>query len=261
VIVIGEIDEDWATPENLFEYGEEDLCQVTVYGVIWGDDVPLHMREVEEPTKEQWVGRKTYNIHRGYLRVIMGFLREISLMFGGKVKEHNCLFRGTYLTKILDHFAAELPSIVQGAESRWRSRTLNPLLQRQIRGLADQEPGQVEVAVGKTLEAAADFYLTLDPLHPNQVKSVLRYTLYVWQVRWSLRYLTDPMPGQSSYTRTRNNTVHLFNARADISDEEHGAVALTKEEVKLIVEEGIERFYLAMIAEAGLQSMIERGEQ
>ena len=50
---------------------------------------------------------ETFKIHAGYL----GFLREINFMYQNNISFHTTLHRATYLIKILDSFAAELPLI------------------------------------------------------------------------------------------------------------------------------------------------------
>jgi hypothetical protein len=172
-------------------------------------------------------------VHRGYYRVIRGFLREIALMYDEEVKDQQCLFRATYLLKILDHFAAELPGITKGSERSWRSRALNPLLQRQLRGLSDQDSKRIRVQVGSDPTSVTAFYLTHDPLHPGVVPQLLRNLLYVPPVRWSLEHLCRP-GCEGSYLRTLQNTHHILKSRAALSPSEFDSVPLCDFEVQLI---------------------------
>jgi hypothetical protein len=215
--------------------------------VIYGADVSSSARELTAPRKADRLPAKWYSIHRGYLRVIKGFLREIKLMYKERVKEHNCLFRATYLLKILDHFAQELPSIAKGAESRWRSRALNPLLQRQLLGVPDQEPNLVRIMVGSSKDEAAAAYLTRDPLDPSEVQNLLRRILYVWPVRWSLSYLYKKATAES-YASSRENTVSLFWERRGVSDEEYDACSLCSYEEAVIRAEDLEVHYKSLLS-------------
>ena len=88
-------------------------------------------------------------------------------MYQDNISFHTTLHCATYLIKILDSFAVELP-LIRGRLSpeTWRSRVLNPLLQRQLNGVSDQEPEMVEQAVRSTPEKVARFYLGADLLNP-----------------------------------------------------------------------------------------------
>lgn len=181
-------------------------------------------------------------MHLGYYRVIRGFLREIDLMYGEGREDQQCLFRGTYLLKILDHFAAELPGIAKGDEAHWRSRALNPLLQRQLHGLSDQDSEKIMNEIGPSTTAVTAFYLTQDPLDPDIVPQLLRELLYVWPVRWSLGYLDRP-GGKKSYSRTCQNTKHIWDARKSLPLSEYDAVPLCDFEIRLIEVEELGRYY------------------
>ena len=231
-------------PKSLFGYKADDLCEVLVRAVCYGKDVPKEAKELQAPDEENELGvGKRYKVHAGYRRAIAGFLREIDLMYQDKVTEHNCLFRATYLLQVLDHFVDELPGITAGAESRWRSRALNPLLQRQLRGTFDQSPRSIMLDVGPTKEEAAEYYLSRDPLDPAECCNLLTGILYVWPVRWSLGHLTAKATAQG-YLRTRNNTEHLLRERREISDEEWESLTLWPYEKTILVAEGLTNFYL-----------------
>jgi hypothetical protein len=174
--------------DSLFDYRAGDLCKVGVRPVVHGPDVSGDARNLASPTDAQLLPVKWYSIHQGYLRVIEGFLREIDLKLKDKVNDHDCLYRAVYLLKILDHFAQELPSVTRGMESRWRSRALNPLLQRQLVGICDLDL-ETTRCWAKTPDAVARLYLTRDPLDPDEVTNLLRGILYVWPVFWSLGHL------------------------------------------------------------------------
>jgi hypothetical protein len=222
----------------LFTYGESELCTILVHPVVYAKDVPLEARELECPAEEHLLPPKRHKIHRGYLRVLKGFLREIDLMYKDGIKEHNCLFRATYLLKILDHFVEELPRVVPGAESRWRSRSLNPLLQRQLQRILDQEPRMVEIQVGTTPDGAARFYLMRDPLDPALIPEVIRGILYVWPVRWSLGSLHSSC-STKHYDCVRANATSLLRTGTDVDDQKDARGKLTKNEKAVIAAENL----------------------
>jgi hypothetical protein len=234
---------------NHFRYQERELCDVKVFNVVYGKKATVDHRQLERPTGAELQKPTVYKIHAGYSTVLRGFLREIELMYDDSVQEHNCLFRATYLLKILDHFAAELPAISSGIESRWRSRVLNPILQRQLRGVFDQEPEMVEKTIGPTLEDAANFYLQLDPLGPDRKQDRLRNILYVWPVRWSLAYMGVDGT-QDSYTRTRITTEHLLEERGHVSDEDYNSRVLMPYEYTVICQEKLGDYYEDVITNA-----------
>ena len=125
--------------ESFIDY--ESLCTVIIHAVIqdprvihkdgWGLLNPKP-EEVINPKPEEVMPPREYRIHAGYRRVLAGFIREIEFTTVDKVETHDCVFRGIYLIKILDHFAEELAHAPPNSGARFRSRVLNPLLQRRL---------------------------------------------------------------------------------------------------------------------------------
>jgi hypothetical protein len=235
--------------ETLFKYGEDDLCEVIVQGVVHGEDAPDKAQDLEPPTTAQLLTARRYKIHAGYYGVLLGFLREIHLVNGDGVKGERSLFRAIYLLKILDHFAKELPGITVDTRSRWRSRALNPILQRQLRGVSDQEAGMVKAEVGKTLEAAVEFYLVRDPICPESVRWRLRNILYVFPVRWSLGHLKIA-GSQENYDDAYEATTRLLSERVKVSDEDFEGKVLCEYELEVIEQEQLKEYYVTYIMEA-----------
>lgn len=193
-----------------------------------------------DPTPEELGPLREHRIHAGYRRVLTGFIWEIEFMIVDKIATHNCLHRGVYLSKVLDLFAEELESVPKNAGVRFRSRVLNPLLQRQLQGICDQEPGMIEKDVGETLEGAAKYYLKLDPLDPKHTNKMLHEILYIWPVRLSL----SPVQGsERRYERGRKNTEFLLIERSNITDDEAALPGLRRYEYRVIKVEQLQAYY------------------
>jgi hypothetical protein len=232
--------------KTLFGYNSDDLCEIGFRPILLNHDPPENAGLLKPPTKEQLGAFKVtwYKIHRGYYRVLKGFLKEIDLAYSEGANDQACLFRGVYLLKILDHFTNELRERNTEDESSWRSRVLNPLLQRQLHGICDQDSGKIRRQVGSDAAAAAAFYLTLDPLAPDMIPRLLYGILHVSPVRWSLGHLHHP-PSLFGYCNVRQNTL-CFPAdshRSLLPDHEFQQVPLCPEVFSIIRKEKLEVYY------------------
>jgi len=214
-----------------FDYGEEETMEIEVCRAI------RNPRAVVPPGGEldpqtfysgcQWF---QYCIHAGYRRVLFAFLQEIGMVCRKELPVDECGFRGRYLAKVLDSFVKELEHHQRKSESflspeagvdfntvephLFRSRVLNPILQRQLRGIPDNEPEMVKKAVGTTIGAAQDFYLSLDPLHPNLARRMLKNLLYISPVRSSLVFFNREVC-EDSWEKILHNTTFMQNNRAE----------------------------------------------
>ena len=186
----------------------------------------------------------TFDIHRGYLRVVVGLNREITFETEDDLKSHNCRFRSMYSMKILDHFAEELLAIGQGPGPRWRSRILNPLLQRQLEGLTDYEAQSVEEGVGSSIEEAVKFYLVQDPLDPKNTLKMMHNILYIWPVRNSLAFINRPS-SEESFRRCSGNSKLLISWICGQDDWIPGRLGLVEKSV--ITREGLTTCYRKLI--------------
>ena len=232
-------------PDNFtFKYRAEDHCTVTVQAIIHSADPSVTPKNLQSPTPAQLGATTSYNIQAGYRRALLCFLREIDLVYKDKVQEPECVFRATYLLKVLDDFMRELwrldPSKIN---HQWRSRSLNPLLQRQFHGVEDQDCATVRARVGETPEHAAQFYLARDPLDPDLVLDLLRGLFLVSPVRWSLAHLHKPGT-RDSYSAARASTQKAVKMRAgkpsgsDQNEDPGVEKKLLPSEVLIIMEEG-----------------------
>ncbi|KAF9642468.1 hypothetical protein BDM02DRAFT_3133071 [Thelephora ganbajun] len=228
--------------EIMFGYDDKSLCTVKVYTIIRRSDLTKEQKQLIPPTRQELSAPRTYKIHEGYRRILAGFLCEIELMTGGLQNNHNCLFRGTYLTMVLNFFARELKEVTDGSDAEWRSAALNPLLQCQLWGLQDQETAMVKLDVGMTLDEALGFYLMKDPLDPDNVKELLRNLIYVWPVRWSLGHLHKPTNHRDSYYEASHHTQHALETFTKTPNYHTNAV-LFEYERQIVINEGIDHFF------------------
>ena len=198
----------------LFDYDDKRLCKVSISKVVLSPNLKGKEREFIVPTKKDIQHQKTVEIHRGYLRFLAGMIREIAFSTEDGITNHNCLFRAEYSVMILDRFAEELMRKQRAPGVRWRSRVLNPLLQRQLEGITDYEAKSVVEAVGPTVEAAARFYLTRDPLDPSNTLEMMHNILYIWPVRQSLACLYTKA-SESNFHHSMKNAQSLIKAFID----------------------------------------------
>jgi len=246
-----------------FDYGEEETMEIEVCRAI------RNPRAVVPPGGEldpqtfysgcQWF---QYCIHAGYRRVLFAFLQEIGMVCRKELPVDECGFRGRYLAKVLDSFVKELEHHQRKSESflspeagvdfntvephLFRSRVLNPILQRQLRGIPDNESALVKKAVGTTMAAAQEFYLSLDPLHPNLARRMFKNLLYISPVRSSLVFFNRQV-NEGSWRNILLNTKFLLGSRS-----EHPAGAWNEEvlydfEIEMIGKENLGGIYQGLI--------------
>jgi hypothetical protein len=230
--------------ETLFRYGQEETFDIVVHKISRLDTLSPTEQETIPPTPAEIGPGVTYKIHAGYRRVLAGFLREIDFTEEDEMKSHVSVFRSTYLMIILDKFAKELAKVVIAAPERFRSVVLNPLLQRQLRGIPDDEVMAVKLEVGPSLADSAKFYLLKDPLDPHHVPVILRNLLYITTVRMSLMYIGSCCPdGDNATEIALHNTGHLSAERVKVSDETWEATRFSGYEVKIMELEGLLPYY------------------
>ena len=234
-----------AAEENAMSFwgpSEEHLVTVTVRKVTRKRSMSYAKRQTTDPTEAELGEPEEYQIHHGYRPFILGLLREIEFMTDGELTTHNCLGRAVYLQEVMDEFAEELKAAFMVVPERWRSRVLNPLLQRQLRGVSDHEPAAVKSEVGDTLEASAAFYLTHDPLNPNLTNKLVRNLLYIWHVRVSLSFFGYCY--EEGWDRTAiQNSQALLEHRSEYTDDEFDEKVLYGFERTLIKGERLERWF------------------
>ena len=230
-------------------------CNLDVKGVIFDSDPPDDPRKLELERAVALNGEVRFTINGGYYRVILGFQREIDLALEDEEDTTPCLFRAMYLLRVLSEFGQELVDAPAGSVTpEWRSRVLNPLLQRQLRGIYDHDSDRIEKEVGPSREDAHKFYLTHDPLDYGVGRRLRHNLLYLWQVRWSLGYIDKNgmhhRATSEDYYRTLASTKMLVNHRKVVTEGEAEDMVLSKSEGEVIDEEGIFCYYEDLVREA-----------
>ncbi|KAF9782610.1 hypothetical protein BJ322DRAFT_163498 [Thelephora terrestris] len=128
--------------------------------------------------------------------------------------------------------------------AKFRSKVLNPIIQRQLRGVADNDSDEVKKAVGTKLEDAVNFYLARDPLNPQDCPALFRNLLYITPVRLSFACY-DSQCSKAVYEKSRLNTKFLRHScvQHDTSDQ----ILLLPFEVEVIEHEGLGGLYRGLI--------------
>ena len=228
---------------ELYKYKNDTECTVLLQPVL-GQAFGEHTAVVDPDEKDLGPPVK-HIVHAGYRPCLAVFIGEIEFMVKELDKSHNCLFRGTYVTKVLDRFGDELQHRPKNqAKTRFRSKVLNPILQRHLRGLTDYEAACVEEAVGKTTTASGMFYLKQDPLDESNRIAMMHNSLYVWPIRNSYVHSgKDELP-DGAFQKTLHNTTALYAAMP----EDWTAGEMSSYELRLITNEKIEEIYAELIA-------------
>jgi len=232
---------DTVEPDQIYAYDDSTELTVVLRPVIGDPDSAD--KGIVDPVEEDLADPIEHVVHGGYRPCLTGFIREIEFMVKGEDKSHNTLFRGTYLTKILDMFSEELMNRPRRqVKTRFRSKALNPILQRQMRGLTDYESGAIRDAAGETAEKVATFYLMRDPLDQASRIEMLHNSMYIWPVRHSYVYLNKKVP-YDGFNHTMRNTLTLYR---DIKSN-WIAGKLTRVERRILEKEGNERVYAELL--------------
>jgi hypothetical protein len=231
---------------TLFEYGEGDIVEIEVKAILRSAKLRKEKEEdLNNPTCWRLGQGKKYKIHAGYCRVLLGFNREIEFVVDDKMENKGVQFRSIYLMQVLDAFVEELEKRTVENPAKFRSQVLNPIIQRQRRGVSDNDSDEVKKAVGTRHKDALKFYLVQDPLDPNSSGVVLRHLLYITPVRMSLACYSSGVNGDS-YEISEGNTKLLATKRSppqEISDE----VLLLPSELDVIKKERLQDVFKYLI--------------
>lgn len=130
---------------------------------------------------------------------------------------HESLRRMAYARRVLNAFGKELEAY-RGDESRFRSRVLTPILQRQLRGLPDCYTPIIHSYISQTdgkvtIADATRFYLGVDPIDTSCIISYRRNLIYNREAKWHLMVLTGKtFPGdRETYNRTLRDHDEVLN--------------------------------------------------
>ena len=245
--VIAIPEDQLSSDSEIFYHDEDETFEIEIMRIVWPPTLTQEQKELGDPGSNDFTTAIRYEIHAGYRLPLRCMLREIRFMTHDNHDSHICLFRATYLMMILDLFADELTRAPKDLTARFRSKALNPLLQRQLRGISDHEGHVVKAEVGSTLNDAANFYLSEDPLDPVHINTVARNLLYIWHVRLALMYIDRPCKRPDRhhhpFTDALGGTNHLAVARGKVTDEDWEKEVLSSFELTTIKEDGLEVYY------------------
>jgi hypothetical protein len=244
----------WAKDQldpTLFEYGREDTIEIEVKAFLRSTRTSEQGAHYNDPGHSQLWSAARYKIHAGYRRVLLGFNREIDFIVDDCMEDEQLRFRAHYLMKVIDAFVCELQGQRVKSPTEFRSRVLNPIVQRQRWGISDNDPEKVKIAVGSTVDDAKRFYLSRDPLDPQDSRTLLRHLLYITSVRTSLGFLHAGLT-KELYERSVFNSKYLMEHRTILSGSGDQAL-LSPSEVKVIQSEGLQELYRELI-EASVSS-------
>jgi hypothetical protein len=110
-----------------------------------------------------------YTIYAGYYPVIVHLEKEIRL---GQKKQRPDFYTN-YLIRILDGFGDELrEGQARNDPARYRSKSLNPFLQRTLRGTPHNDPEAIMNSMGSDRKAVEEYYLSADPVGPTRIREL-----------------------------------------------------------------------------------------
>lgn len=216
--------------------------------------------------KEPKTHEVKYQIPAAYHRIVNQLGWEIDY---GKQDTHEGRRRLSYARGVLDAFGRELEQLevtTKTAMSRFRSKVLTPILQRQLAGVPDAYTPFVRAAVkGRkyddvTIKAVTDFYLARDPTDPTNIPVYRRNLLYIPQARWHLgRLMEDRTEKKTVQAKDIRRYYELFLDNHDVimvalkegykGRGKHGYPLLTQAEAAAVTEEGLSIFFEDELAE------------
>jgi hypothetical protein len=226
---------------------EGDVVQVTISQLI------------KNSGKMSFHKKKTARvIPAAYVRLIDQFEMEASLATVNH--DHEAQRRVTYAIETLNALGKELSSRKDtGAE--FRSSVLNPIMQRQVRGVQSDYGPAVRNAIAKgrtpTIYDATEFYLHLDHLDKKSIPLYRRQLIYSPEQRWHLGIVlghVDP--------KDRSVLRNIWTNHEDIMEELHKEACAGKcqqasgdsgeeisvppfnaVEIEVIITEGLNKFF------------------
>lgn len=214
------------------------------------------LRDLEIGTSKKRRGKNSYEItwEQGHIpapydRIICQLLMEDQ--HGELHKSHEALRRQSYARQVLDEFTKEFMAY-NGPTASFRSQVLTPILQRQLMGVTDAHTPAVMHAIADsdqlTIEQATEFYLADDPTSPELIPAYRYHMVYIPEVRWHLGTVMGKVGRGigSGYNRIRTNQDILMTALKkeggiDVDGDE--VPPFGPAEVRIIIDEGLERFF------------------
>jgi hypothetical protein len=249
---------------DLFDYGPLSRVRIVVQRILRNPRVAVKKGVILDAMKFELSEGTEYTVHKGYHHVLLGFRREIRFITEGgedrKINNLACISRAQYLIKVLDRFAEELQemrmqAIKQNVDvhlidvspgPRFRSMVLNPILQRQLRGLDDHDVQPLQSVINNSIVRLVEVYLQEDPLDKALGQRYLRNLLYITPVRFSLAYFSSDAT-QEHFDKLCTNTEFLKKSREDIRDDNWDRSILYDFEIEVIKAEKLQDLYANLI--------------
>ena len=219
-----------------------------------------HNRRGRRGAKREHTVRTQFNIPAAYHRVVCQLVGEV--YFANRHDLYEAQRRQVYAREVLDRFGQELMGLRRYSDQAmvaFRSKTLTPILMRQLWGVDDAYAPSVEGAVKRshkslTIQAATEFYLDDDPADPAFIPTYRRNILYVPMARWYLgRVMRIDDPKSGSVTKAPDYYKLFLNDHDIImkslkqtsfqGEDENGFPLLSEVEVSAITREGLSPFF------------------
>ena len=222
-----------------------EACEVHTIK-YWRKRKNTHKKSYRRVTKE-------VDVPIQYARIIHQFLLED--LHGKRDRGHESLRRRTYVDAMLDALGIELDRY-HGQPGNFRSRVLNPVLQRQIRGVPDVYAPSIRNAVAPgvekpTIEQVTSFYFQYDVLDSKFIPSFRRNLVYSREVIWQLSCLCGAFGYGSVPDYDRSIELHdliMENLQTVGRFTGRGIPPFHAVEVDAIVAYGLEEFFEAELS-------------
>jgi hypothetical protein len=236
-------------------------CSITSSDFMeWGDTT---LRTIHFGRLRKAKNKRSYTVTYTALDIPAVYHRLVGQLIaeeaqGQKHNSHESRRRQMYARQVLDAFAEELlKNAAKPLEKRvppasFRSHTLTPILQRQLRAVHDAYMPSVNTAMIKmgeaslTLSRVTEIYVHQDPTLAYLAPRYRRHLLYVPEPRWYLAILINPArqgdPGFYYEVREHHEQI-LMAIREDEGQtirDSHGMPILRRAEVRAIILEGLE---------------------
>ena len=232
-------------------------CDLKVESFMNWTDGQVHeisygkLRKIPEKKHLRWSG-KIISIHVQYARLIQQFV------FGDnhakQNKGHEALRRRTYAQRILDQLGMELDQFQKegGELVHFRSAVLNPVLQRQLRGVPDSYGPAIRKAIAPsnaipTISQVTTFYLGLNPLATRCIPYYRRHLFYIREARWHLGILMGKISIKSTADFERSLRHHdtiMEALRESLRPTPDSIPLLNEVEAAAVTVKGTDEFFL-----------------
>lgn len=195
---------------------------------------------------------KTYRILAPYDRIIAQLTAESN--HGRHHNSHEARRREEYANRVLDLFGEEIESVAGEDPATFYSKTLTPILARQLRGVHDDISRTIRAVVAHgaefaSIEQAATFYFTMDPADPMYIRLYRRQLLNLPIVRWHLAVVLGMihLNNKAHYDRFYTDhclIMHSLNVQGGYNRlDQDGYPLLNRVEVGALVAEGLDDYF------------------